>query len=321
MPTRRNDQSKWAALLRILRATAAGSARGMMYGAAVLGVAALIPGLRLPPELQAVATGIGVEAMGSIIDRVASGSKLSDDEIREKIESTIAHSGINRLPTKEEFRQTFVQLRQAFAQLREGQLSLLGQNEEISAILHRLEAVAWENQWPGSPIFSRVSVQPAQWRMNAVAKDDTKRSFQNVRACPLDMEVSLEFDATNPSRLDMRIVCFYVDMIEFTEVDITDITHGAIGGELTVRKYVCEITPQIRRYKCTPFSGGFDYIKLSSGEMESFRIDVRTTAEGIYCFKVGMEYSIGGEINCTEVHSDIKQRGFFDRTCHEVRWL
>ena len=68
------DVSKEAALLRVLRVTSAQSAKIMTYTAAMLGMAALIPGLQLPPELGVIAAGIGVEAIGSLLDRIANRS-------------------------------------------------------------------------------------------------------------------------------------------------------------------------------------------------------------------------------------------------------
>ncbi len=69
----------------------------MMYTFA-LGAIAAIPGSDLPSTLAAIATGIGVEALGSILDRIAyDDNNVSDKEIFEEMKRAVEESGIAEL--------------------------------------------------------------------------------------------------------------------------------------------------------------------------------------------------------------------------------
>lgn len=167
------------------------------------------------------------------------------------------------------------------------------------------------------PILGRIWAQPASFSMRAIDRTNPQRSFNDIRACPLDT-VGLTFDITNSNELDLRIVHFFVDVTEFTDVNISRVYTGDLGGGAIIRRFACEIEPEVGRYECTQVSDDFDYIRLSSGEMETFRIDVTAPAEGVYHLKLAMEYTIGGEIGTIEADDDIQEIGFFDRTRHRV---
>jgi hypothetical protein len=137
MPIEQRD-AKLQALERVLQVVSVKSASAVMYGAAILGVAALIPDLQLPPQLAAIAGGIGANLLSTIIDRVAQG-QASDDDIKQAVEGAIAQSGIDKVLTKDDFDH-------AFAHLLKVLRSLQGSNNEILTILHRLESVVSTGQ-------------------------------------------------------------------------------------------------------------------------------------------------------------------------------
>jgi hypothetical protein len=180
----------------------------------------------------------------------------------------------------------------------------------------QLEGIRPAERQCGAPIVSPIETRPANYFMRAVDKGNPQRFFQ-VTASPWDT-ISFIFDITNPNELDMRVVSFYVDVEEFVDVDIIRLTTGALGGGVVIRKSVCEVKPQAGRYECIQVSKDYDYIKLSSGEMETFRIDVAAPKQGIYLFKLAIEYSIAGEVGIVELDHDIQEIGFFDRSRHMV---
>ncbi|MEW5986642.1 MAG: hypothetical protein AB1791_08420, partial [Chloroflexota bacterium] len=96
------EQQRAAAWRRILDVAATRSAQFVTYAAA-LGAIALIPGAQLPAPLQVVAAGLGVEFLSSIIERVARGERVSDQEILGRLDEAIAASGIDRLLSEKEF--------------------------------------------------------------------------------------------------------------------------------------------------------------------------------------------------------------------------
>lgn len=167
------------------------------------------------------------------------------------------------------------------------------------------------------PILGQIRAQPASFLMRAVDRTIPQRSFNEIQACPLDT-AGLTLDVTNPNDLDMRLVGFFVDVTEFTDVNISRVCAGDLGGGAMVRRFTCEIGSRVARYECVQVSDDFDYIRLSSGEMETVRIDVTAPAEGVYCLRLAVEYSIAGEIGTIEADDDIQEVGFFDPACHRI---
>ena len=124
--------SKQNAFLRILQL----SSKGALYTAATLAVLALIPNIQLPETFSLLATGIGSGIMGNLIERLASGEKITDDEIKLQIESALKQS---QLLEKDEFWH-------AFEHLRSGQRLLEEQNKVIFALLQEVANVEKSTQ-------------------------------------------------------------------------------------------------------------------------------------------------------------------------------
>ena len=73
--------------------------RSLTYATA-LGALATIAGAWIPPELQFLFNGIGINLVSSMIDRVSKGEQLSDDEIQHRIEAAVSETRIDRLLTE-----------------------------------------------------------------------------------------------------------------------------------------------------------------------------------------------------------------------------
>lgn len=104
------EQPMQQALNRILKVIYSRVGRVSVYSTAILGIVALIPGIELPIPLAAIATSIGVEAIGIIMGRIASGENVSDDEIANTVTIAIAQSNIDSLLTKDDFFSAFTNL-------------------------------------------------------------------------------------------------------------------------------------------------------------------------------------------------------------------
>jgi tetratricopeptide (TPR) repeat protein len=109
MPQSPSPEQKQSALLRILKATTSLPAQITLYASA-LGAIALTAGADLPPVLAAVAGGVGVNALSNILERVARGEDLSDEEICSQLQAAIDDSTIGRLLTEEEFQRAVARL-------------------------------------------------------------------------------------------------------------------------------------------------------------------------------------------------------------------
>ena len=122
-----SEQSKQNALLRVVQV----SSKGAMYTAAALSILALVPGIQLPMTLSVLATGIGSGIMGNLIERLAKGDKITDDEIKQQVDLALTQS---QLLEKDEFWH-------AFEHLRKGQQSLSEQNKAIFTLLQEIAKI------------------------------------------------------------------------------------------------------------------------------------------------------------------------------------
>lgn len=126
------NRRKRIALTKILEITSTSSGKLVATASAVLGILALFPDIQLPPEVAAIAGGIGVEALGAIIERVAYKDDLSSEEIRSQVEEAISQSGLDELLTKDDFYH-------AFSHLLKRQKKQSEQNEDILRTIQRVE--------------------------------------------------------------------------------------------------------------------------------------------------------------------------------------
>ena len=126
------DQDRHTALLHVLEFTSTRAAKYVTWATAILGMAALVPGLQLPAALGAIAGSIGIEAMGSLLDRIAYGDQISEEELLLQVKKAVEASGIDKALEKDDFYH-------AFAHLRRGQRSLSTQNQAIFDLLLSIE--------------------------------------------------------------------------------------------------------------------------------------------------------------------------------------
>ncbi|SRR6266404_1621694 len=167
------------------------------------------------------------------------------------------------------------------------------------------------------PIVGRLWLTGSTLSMSGVSNTNPARSF-SVRAHPLDEPpIKLQFDVTNPNKLDLKIDRFFIDVIDFANVEINKVWIW-LGAGMPIRKFECTIMPEIGRYECVKISEGFEYIRLSNGEMESFGIEIRTGTEGLYRLRLSMEYSIGEVSQQIELDDKVEEIGFFHKDKHSI---
>jgi hypothetical protein len=106
MPDSQDQSSKLKALKKILNRLPA----QMTYYGSALGAIVLASGGQLPPGLEAVAGGIGMSVLSNLIDEIARGEDVLDDEIRQRTEEAITKSDIANLLTKQDFLQGYARL-------------------------------------------------------------------------------------------------------------------------------------------------------------------------------------------------------------------
>jgi hypothetical protein len=107
------SSEKQSALLKILKATLTLPAQMTFYGAALAAIA-LVPGAQLPPTLAALASGAGVNALSRILERVARGESVTDDNIRQTVQQAIRDSVIEQHLTSDEFQRALADLLRQF---------------------------------------------------------------------------------------------------------------------------------------------------------------------------------------------------------------
>lgn len=82
----------------------------MVYYGSALGAIVLAGGGQLPPGLEFVAGGIGANLLSNLVDEIARGEDVLDDEIRQRAEDAISQSDIANLLTKQDFLQGYARL-------------------------------------------------------------------------------------------------------------------------------------------------------------------------------------------------------------------
>ena len=132
MSGKSKKQTKESALSRILGTVAKGMGKPVAYTVALLGLVSLFPGVELPALLQVLAGSVGIEIIGSLIDRVVFGEDISEETIINEVERALTQSGLEDLLTKDDFYH-------AFAHIRKGQTKLHKDNIGILQALSRLE--------------------------------------------------------------------------------------------------------------------------------------------------------------------------------------
>lgn len=103
--TERINKKLQIAAIKIMPHLPQNSGQILLYSSAVLAIAA-VPGADLPTTLSNIATGIGVEALGSLLDRMANGKSVSIEEIQQVVETALADSRLaERMSTDQALRQ------------------------------------------------------------------------------------------------------------------------------------------------------------------------------------------------------------------------
>ena len=107
--------------------------------------------------------------------------------------------------------------------------------------------------------------------------------------------VDLEFEVTNTNPEEMSVREIYVEVVGYDEAQLLrKIPFKGLGQ---TRRYICTVQPRVgQAFKCTSAKKGDDFIKLSKGELERFRITVDATSGGLYRLAVILRYSSGGEV-------------------------
>lgn len=93
----------------LLRSIKTLPAQMLLHGSALLAVAA-IGGVDLSGVLGTLATTVGVNVLSTMLERVARGDEVTDDEIRTTVADAISSSGIDKLVTSNEFQRSIAHL-------------------------------------------------------------------------------------------------------------------------------------------------------------------------------------------------------------------
>lgn len=82
----------------------------MVYCGTALGAIALIRGMNLPPELAYISGTVGVNIVSNMLERVARGEKVSDEELVSEFREAVSKSHIDEQVTRQEFRHALREL-------------------------------------------------------------------------------------------------------------------------------------------------------------------------------------------------------------------
>ena len=286
------DFQKHNALLHTLKTVSANSAKSVTYTIAALGLATLIPNFDLPPELIAIAGGLGVNAMGNILERVA-GNDISEKELLQEIEKIFTKDS-NDLLSKDDFYH-------AFTLLRKGQRKLSEQNQEILNFLNSVEKesnVAQPKIVIGAMRWSHESSEG----IDTIDKDGKPnhhpitftRSVINAYE-PETYDFLIQFDITSYSQTEVRIMSVDVQVMNWRPFDEKIVRSVPYLGLSDKRKFFCAFRNKNGIYP-SQFEFPDKYIKLSKGELEVIELKINTPDEGIYDLAISICYSAEGKV-------------------------
>lgn len=92
------------ALLKMIKALKSTPPQVLFYGSALLAIA-VVGGATLPGILATLGTSVGFNVLANMLERVARGDYIHDDEIRKTVDGAIQSSGIDKLATSNEFQR------------------------------------------------------------------------------------------------------------------------------------------------------------------------------------------------------------------------
>jgi|GEM_PF-6755990 len=95
------SQDKYLALEKLMKRIAQSVSGAVAYGTAILAIISLEPAMQLPPAFAALVGGIGVNILSGILERIAKGEEISNDELLKQLD--IATEDLKKTLTKEEF--------------------------------------------------------------------------------------------------------------------------------------------------------------------------------------------------------------------------
>lgn len=164
-------------------------------------------------------------------------------------------------------------------------------------------------------VDARLTSEPAQC-LNALHAAPTQRSPRGkvpataLRPSPsaLSSGLTLSFNLSNPNRMDLGITALGLRVVAFRSAEFSGL-QGDLGVAHAYR-HICMLSPGFALYECEPYDRSYDFVKLSSGEMEFFSVDLQAQQAGVYEFEVVVQYSSAGHDG--EVIGSRQRVGFFE---------
>lgn len=96
-------------LLKVMKVLASMPAQALYYGSALAAIWSA-GGVDLPGSLGAVVAAVGMNALSNMLERVARGDEVPEEEIRKTIESTLQNLEIEKLATSNEFQRAIAHM-------------------------------------------------------------------------------------------------------------------------------------------------------------------------------------------------------------------
>jgi len=167
----------------------------------------------------------------------------------------------------------------------------------LGILLHRLEERSARLAQSREPlVLHRVLTGPTT-SMRAVTQVE-QRTFEEVRAARYDAtNLRLMLELTNMSKVDVRPLALYLDVVEYFDIDVVDVW-AFLGLMRPVRKYGVTLEARTGRFTCSPLDGAneSEYLVLPPGDMEVFSVVITVPPkEGLYVVRPAVQCSSGGE--------------------------
>jgi diguanylate cyclase (GGDEF)-like protein len=213
---------KQTALQKIITAleTVGDGAGRAIYWVTALGSMAVISGSSLPPELQPLLGGVGINILSSLIEKIAAGKQVSNKEIQTEVAKAIKVSQMDDLLTDEQFSR-------ALSKLIHNQMRILstvqGNSAELSQLNDRLSNLT-------ELLYNKYIIKPQQKDFDPFTASERDKYILNKTAGSNFLATTIDYVIRDR---EPKIGVFGIIMLDIDELTIINKLYGDnVGNDI-----------------------------------------------------------------------------------------
>ena len=194
-------------LLKVLKILASMPAQALFYGSALAAIWSA-GGVDLPGSLGAVGTAVGMNALSNMLERVARGDEVPEEEIRKTVEITLQNLEIEKLATSNEIQRAIAHMFRQYDlikyAIRKGEIeltrTLYEQFQKQSILLEELKVDLVAVHEQNTEILDNVQHIGETQKIQLESIQSIAFSFSNFPSTIVDQNIVSELDMLRKSR-------------------------------------------------------------------------------------------------------------------------